>query len=90
LFSWDELTNSLNSNNNEPISDKCEFRLLESDLGIHSNQYSLYSQPKESIDTILDYTEQLTELVNEVNLKKKKFSNKILILISNLEYQIAR
>ena len=74
MFSWDELTNSLNSNNNEPISDKCEFRLLESDLGIHSNQYSLYSQPKESIDTILDYTEQLTELVNEVNLRKKKNS----------------
>ena len=66
MFSWDELTdNSLKSDPNDAISKKIEFRLIESELGIHSNQYSVYSQPRETIDSSLD-TDYITSLLDKV------------------------
>ena len=68
LFSWDELmNNSLQASENQPISSKIEFRLVETDLGIHSNQYSVYSQPRDTLDSILD-TDHLSDLINQVIL----------------------
>jgi hypothetical protein len=61
------MDSSLKSLDNEPISSKIELRLVETDLGIHSNQYSAYSQPRDTLDSILD-TDHLSDLINQVIL----------------------
>lgn len=75
LFSWDELTDdSLKSDPTDAVSKKLEFRLIESELGIHSGQYSVYSQPRDTIDTCL-HTDFITSMIDKVRF--------ILILLVN-------
>lgn len=42
LYSWEELTQ------NE--MEKLELRVVEEDIGVQSNQYSMYSHPKDALD----------------------------------------
>lgn len=51
LYSWDEL---MNMNQIEDGSDfkakNLELRLIETDIGVQSNAYSMYSQPRDALD----------------------------------------
>jgi hypothetical protein len=61
LFSWEELfemekeNSCCHSNKNDTHTHKDEndlgvkMRIVENDIGIHSNEYSMYSQPRESL-----------------------------------------
>jgi hypothetical protein len=61
LFSWEELfemekdNSCCHSNKNNTHTHKDEndlgvkMRIVENDIGIHSNEYSMYSQPRESL-----------------------------------------
>lgn len=49
LYSWDELTSPAllesDSNNHEHKINGLEMRLVDTDTGVNSHQYSMYSQP---------------------------------------------
>ena len=55
LFSWEELFEMEKEENSCCHSNKNEnelgvkMRIVENDIGIHSNEYSMYSQPRESL-----------------------------------------
>ncbi len=60
LYSWEEF---------ESAELKLELRILEKNYGIFSNQYKVYSQPIESIESLQHIqTEELASLINKVNL----------------------
>jgi len=55
LFSWEELFEMEKEENSCCHSNKNEnelgvkMRIVENDIGIHSDEYSMYSQPRESL-----------------------------------------
>ena len=88
LFSWDELFDS-SQITNSPIGSTNELRLIENDLGIHSNQYTVYSQPKDTIDSILD-PDYLASMIDKVIIQiLKSLYLLIALFLIFLEYQIA-
>jgi hypothetical protein len=72
LYSWDEFDQEILTENTNGISDSLELRLIEHNYGIISNQYGIYGQPKEAIETILnpekntECVDNLTTLINKV------------------------
>lgn len=51
------------------ISNKLEIRIVESNMGIQSNEYSIYSQPKDALDELNSYDiESITSLIQKANL----------------------
>lgn len=79
LFSWDELFDS-SQITNSPIGSTNELRLIENDLGIHSNQYTVYSQPKDTIDSILD-PDYLASMIDNVIIQILKVYKNLLIAL---------
>jgi hypothetical protein len=87
LYSWDELLNSNNNNSAAFKSDNLELRLVDTDIGINSHQYSMYSQPVDLL-TLSDSRDidSLVSILQEVNiyvisrsvLKYTKLSKKII------------
>ena len=74
LYSWDELNNDEFAKSTDSMSSsKLEFRIVEDNYGISSNQYSIYAQPKESIEAFLSgkqgeiEAEQLSNMIKEVS-----------------------
>ncbi len=89
LYSWDELLSSKQnyekvSNNDDTLDDnsvcsKLELRIIENNFGISTGQYSLYGQPRESIEILLGGKSEaesqlgndLAELIkNNINIQK--------------------
>jgi hypothetical protein len=67
LYSWDELF-EINATRGE-ANDQLELRIVESDIGVHENQYSIYSQPRDFID--LDAALNLNELPSLIEKVKR-------------------
>lgn len=63
-----------------------EFRIVEDNYGISSNQYSMYAQPKESLEAFLSgkqgnvEAENLSNLIKEVRHTLKTFIIRMNIL----------
>lgn len=76
LYSWDEFEDKAileTSDSEGRLSNQLDLRIIESNYGISANQYSMYSQPKESLEAFLrsDNAEGLNETDNLAKLIKK-------------------
>ncbi len=64
LFDWNEFEEIKNVSDQEVL-----FRFVEDDLGVHSNQYSMYQLPTDMIDILHEgNTDKLVDLLKMVNL----------------------
>jgi hypothetical protein len=72
LYSWDEFEDeSFLDSTDQTFSKALELRIVENNYGIFANQYSIYGQPKESLDSFLNSK----DLVENDNLPS--FINKV-------------
>lgn len=79
LYSWDEFEDKAileTSDSEGRLSNQLDLRIIESNYGISANQYSMYSQPKESLEAFLrsDNAEGLNETDNLAKLIKKNIN----------------
>ena len=79
LYSWDELTEGsliVEDLYNSFKSNKLELRLVETDIGVNTHQYSMYSQPIDFLHlTSINSNdiESLVTIINKVGLIKLNF-----------------
>ena len=72
LYSWDEFeSESFQENTEQTFSKVLELRIVENNYGIFANQYSIYGQPKESLDSFISSkdlveNDNLTSFINKV------------------------
>ena len=62
LYSWDELESDENLESADgKLSSKLELRIIEDNYGISTSQYSMYGQPKESLQDFLNSKKEDSE-----------------------------
>lgn len=70
LYSWEELNNqNLPLNSQDFKSTELELRLVDTNIGIQTNTYSMYSHPKDSLDlneSNLQDLKNLSSLIQQV------------------------
>jgi hypothetical protein len=70
LYSWDEF-DELAGSEDSVFSKQLELRVIESNYGISAHQYSMYSQPKESLEAFLTGKQTESEADNLADMISK-------------------
>lgn len=71
LYSWEEFDELAVVSGDSKFAEHLDLRIIDSNYGIAAHQYSLYSQPKESLEVLLSGKQSESEADNLAEMISK-------------------